>query len=307
MPAIVTLLHRVARSVGLAMVLLLAATGTAAATTGLPTGAAGRATATQGRATARTSEGYRATKVVTSRQVQHPVVIGHRGDPAQAPEETLPSFQAAIDDGADVLEFDIRWTEDGAMVAMHDATLDRTTNCSGTVESKTLAEIRSCDAGSWQGPQWAGTQVPTMQEIVALAKQFHRRIVPELKPESVSNAQLNAFAAVIADAGLQSSTVVQSFDADAVRRYSALKTGAATALVSSSSLFSAGELHTIGASYYLVSFASVTAHQVRAYQTARVRVWLFTVKTVSDNESAIALHPDGIVTNDVAETKNLLL
>ncbi len=77
----------------------------------------------------------------------HPV-IAHRGSSAEAPENTLPAFEAAIRRGADALELDVRLTADGAPVVIHDATLDRTTDGEGPVAAQALAELRTLDAGS---------------------------------------------------------------------------------------------------------------------------------------------------------------
>jgi glycerophosphoryl diester phosphodiesterase len=77
----------------------------------------------------------------------HPV-IAHRGSSAEAPENTLPAFEAAVRLGADAFELDVRLTADGAPVVIHDDTLDRTTDRSGLVRSHTLAELRSVDAGA---------------------------------------------------------------------------------------------------------------------------------------------------------------
>ncbi|HEY7614826.1 MAG TPA: glycerophosphodiester phosphodiesterase family protein, partial [Gemmatimonadales bacterium] len=81
----------------------------------------------------------------------HPV-IAHRGASAEAPENTLPAFEAATKGGADAFELDVRLTADGAPVVIHDATLDRTTDRMGPVRGLTLAELRSVDAGSRFAP-----------------------------------------------------------------------------------------------------------------------------------------------------------
>jgi glycerophosphoryl diester phosphodiesterase len=76
-------------------------------------------------------------------------VLGHRGARMVAPENTVPSFHAAIAEGAAGVELDIRQTADGALVCLHDAGLGRTTNGRGPVRERTLAEIRQLDAGFW--------------------------------------------------------------------------------------------------------------------------------------------------------------
>lgn len=75
-------------------------------------------------------------------------VIGHRGNCAHAPENTLESFRQAIALGVDALEFDVRLTRDGEVVVIHDPTVTRTTGAQGTVRSLTLQELRALDAGA---------------------------------------------------------------------------------------------------------------------------------------------------------------
>ena len=82
-----------------------------------------------------------------------PQIIAHRGASGTAPENTLPAFERAVALGARMIELDVQCTADGAVVVIHDWLLDRTTTGSGLVAEKTLAEIRSCDAGGWFGPE----------------------------------------------------------------------------------------------------------------------------------------------------------
>lgn len=76
------------------------------------------------------------------------LVIGHRGNRAHAPENTLESFREAVALGADAVEFDLRVSRDGVLVVMHDDTLDRTTDASGPVAARTAAELGRVDAGA---------------------------------------------------------------------------------------------------------------------------------------------------------------
>ena len=101
-------------------------------------------------------------------------VVGHRGNAAHAPENTIESFRQAIDLGVDALELDVHLSGDGHVVVIHDSTLDRTTSGSGRVERLTLAEIRATDAGARftrdGGKTWPyrghGVTVPTLDEVL---------------------------------------------------------------------------------------------------------------------------------------------
>lgn len=97
-------------------------------------------------------------------------VAAHRGWCTKYPENTIPALQAAIDLGVDQIEFDVRVTKDNELVVIHDETVDRTTNGTGLVREKTLAELRALDAGSHTGAEYAGLQIPTLLEVMELIK-----------------------------------------------------------------------------------------------------------------------------------------
>src|SRR5258706_4912106 len=76
-----------------------------------------------------------------------PRLFGHRGAAGVAPENTMPSFERAVAAGVGYLELDVHATRDGTVVALHDATLDRTTDATGRVRNRTLEDLHSIDAG----------------------------------------------------------------------------------------------------------------------------------------------------------------
>ncbi|WP_439116340.1 glycerophosphodiester phosphodiesterase [Paludifilum halophilum] len=100
--------------------------------------------------------------------------IAHRGASAYAPEHTIPSYEMGDRMKGDYIEIDLQMTQDGRLIAMHDETLDRTTDGTGLVKDHTLAEIKKLDAGSWfnkENPQYAkseyeGLEVPTLEEVI---------------------------------------------------------------------------------------------------------------------------------------------
>lgn len=97
-------------------------------------------------------------------------VLGHRGAKGHAPENTLVSFERAIELGATMAELDIHLSKDRELIVMHDATVDRTTNGTGIVSDLTLAEIKALDAGAWFDAAYRGHQVPTLQEVIDLTR-----------------------------------------------------------------------------------------------------------------------------------------
>ncbi|MDI1312749.1 glycerophosphodiester phosphodiesterase family protein [Prosthecobacter sp.] len=95
-------------------------------------------------------------------------LCAHRGDMGTHPENTIPALVEAVRLGAHMIEFDIQFTKDGALILMHDATVDRTTNGKGKVSDLTLAEIKALDAGAKLDARFAGTRIPTFEEALAV-------------------------------------------------------------------------------------------------------------------------------------------
>ena len=95
-------------------------------------------------------------------------VAAHRGNSRFFPENTLAAFRSALELKPDMLETDLHMTSDGHLVIMHDHLVDRTTDGTGLVREKTLAEMRALDAGAWKGEEFRGEKVPTFEEFLDL-------------------------------------------------------------------------------------------------------------------------------------------
>jgi glycerophosphoryl diester phosphodiesterase len=98
------------------------------------------------------------------------MAVAHRGAAKWAPENTLAAVKKAIELGYPYIELDVRYTRDRIPVIMHDRTVDRTTNGSGLLHKLTLDEARQLDAGSWFGAEFANERVPTLEEVLAMAR-----------------------------------------------------------------------------------------------------------------------------------------
>lgn len=95
-------------------------------------------------------------------------LCAHRGAMSTHPENTVPAFMEAVRLGAHMIEFDVQLTKDGALVLMHDATVNRTTDGKGKVSDLTLAEIKALDAGAKLDARFTGTRIPTFEEALAV-------------------------------------------------------------------------------------------------------------------------------------------
>lgn len=97
-----------------------------------------------------------------------PMNIAHRGAKGMAPENTLAAFRLGLSQGCEGIELDVHLTADDQIVVCHDMTLDRTTTGKGTIAEKSLAEIKTYDAGLWFGDEFKGETVPTLDEVFDL-------------------------------------------------------------------------------------------------------------------------------------------
>ena len=107
--------------------------------------------------------------MVKLKELEHPVVIAHRGFRSKYPENTLIAFDAAIQAGAPMIELDVTLSKDRKIVVIHDDTVNRTTNGTGNVKALTLAELKNLDAGTWFDTAFQDERLPTLEEVVDMA------------------------------------------------------------------------------------------------------------------------------------------
>lgn len=139
------------------------------------------------------------------------LAIAHRGASGYAPENTFAAFRKAVAMGASFIETDLQLSRDARFVAIHDPTVNRTTNGQGSVHDMTLGELRRLDAGSWFGSEFAGERIPTLEEILEFAKKHDVVFYLEMKPSGSWGGE-HALISAVRDAGEIARTVVISFD-----------------------------------------------------------------------------------------------
>ena len=104
-------------------------------------------------------------------------IVGHRGASHDAPENTLPAVKLGFEQGADAVEVDVFATADGRIVAIHDPNTKRVAGVKLDVARSTLADLRKLDVGSWKGERWAGTVIPTLEEVLEAVPEGRRLMI----------------------------------------------------------------------------------------------------------------------------------
>lgn len=153
-----------------------------------------------------------------------PFIIAHRGGSLEAPENTMASFKHAVNVGAKFVELDVQMSSDGALVIIHDDTLDRTTTGSGPISDYTLEELKQFDAGVKKGDQWKGESIPTLREVLDLCVEAGVGVVIELKSPYLYDGLVEKVAALLAEMWTRGAENLWciSFDHDSIRRMRSL-------------------------------------------------------------------------------------
>ncbi|MGB5052773.1 MAG: glycerophosphodiester phosphodiesterase family protein, partial [Nitrospirales bacterium] len=220
-------------------------------------------------------------------RVRKPLRIGHRGAAGHAPENTLAALELAIKYGVDMVEFDVRRSADGALVLLHDDSVDRTTNGEGSIEGLSLSVLRGLDAGG-------GERVPLLEEALACLSGRAGAMI-ELKVRGIAAD----VCAKVQGADFHGTVIYASFFHEELLRVRRLIGNALTlALIEDvpipSTAFFAIEAQ---ATHAGLALDAVTPALVQALHAKGIRVFVFTVDEPTDIGRMKLLGVDGIISN----------
>jgi glycerophosphoryl diester phosphodiesterase len=209
--------------------------------------------------------------------------IGHRGGAGLEPENTLRSFRRATAAGSDAVELDLRLTRDERLVVLHDATVNRTTDGSGSVAEMTLDELKCLDAG-------VGERVPTFEQVLEVTD---LPIYAELKVVEAAGP----LAAFIRERGLTKRVIPISFQPEALRQIKQCLSDLPVGLVLSGASSDPTSALGAGATHVSLEAAYLSAALVESYRRVGLRVTTWTVNEPEEMRRMIRLEVDGIVTD----------
>lgn len=219
------------------------------------------------------------------------VVIAHRGGPGDGfPEETMAAMRHA---GRlhTMLEFDMRWTADDRVVLLHDATLDRVTDCTGPVSDWTYADlVAQCPVG--------GQPIATLEDVVDYARDARLWIAPQFGHGDPTDARLAQVMAVIAGARMQSRTWMQSFTLALIGRVRAADPSHAVRYVFlTSAAVDPADVTAAGVRVVAPYLGRLTSAQVSGYHRHGLAVWPWTATNTTDLTRTRSLAADGVFTD----------
>ena len=235
-------------------------------------------------------------------------IVGHRGAAGVAPENTLPSFEAAWAAGVDWVETDVRLTRDAVPVLMHDATLDRTTTGQGAVSAVTWDELRRLDAGIRFAPDFAGTRVPRLADLLAAAA-GRSGVLIELKADTErADLLVQRVLAAVEAARATASVRLISFEPELLELIRRANPDAAlpTGLIASTAEGLVETARRLGCAAIHPRLTALCPELVAAARAAELRVNTWTANTAEQVRQAIDCGVDEITTDFPAMARQVV-
>lgn len=220
------------------------------------------------------------------------LVFGHRGAKGYAPMNTLPAFELALAQGAHGIELDVHRTRDGYPVIVHDFTVNHTTDGTGLVVEKTLAELKALDAGSWFSEEFRGVRVPTLDEVFeAVGRQLIINV--EIKAEGeASDGVEEVVLDCIRRHAMQSRVIVSSFNPPTLKRFRALAPDIAIGFLHYPGMDTFEAVRDLDYEAFHPFFETITAETIAEARSQQriVNTW-----TVNDPQVAVHLRDLGVL------------
>jgi glycerophosphoryl diester phosphodiesterase len=214
------------------------------------------------------------------------VIIGHRGAAGHAPENTLAAIRKGIDLGVDFVEIDVRRTADGVLVALHDETVNRTTNGKGRVDRLSLRDVKRFNAGN-------GEHIPTVGEVLEAAR---GRVGLMLELKVVGVAQTTT--AAVQEAGFKEPVIYASFLHNELSEVRSIDPEA-TLMVLFGRLPRApiARAREYRSSHVGLRHDTATRRLVDAFHEENLLVFVYTVDRPGDIQHALSIGVDGVISN----------
>jgi glycerophosphoryl diester phosphodiesterase len=226
-----------------------------------------------------------------------PWVIAHRGASGHAPENTLAAFERAVQLGAGFIETDLHLTRDARFVAIHDSTLERTTNGTGAVHDFTLQQLRELDAGKWFDREFMDEKIPTLEEVLAFARSNDVVFYLELKYNAAWGMH-HALVAALQNTESAARTVVISFDPRTLLAVHKLDPSLMLGLLVEDATRDPVQLAAeVGARQVCPTASLVTPPFVKKIHDQSLRVAAWTANSADEMRTLMSAGVDGIMTD----------
>ena len=232
-----------------------------------------------------------------------PLIMAHRGYSAAAPENTVPAFQKSIDEGFTAAELDVQMTKDGEIIVLHDSSLKRTTGLNKRVWEVTYDEIKDLDNGSFFSKEYAGTTIPTLDEVLKLCKdKLYLNI--EIKRTGHDDGITQKVVDIIADNDFFDECDITSQNYRTLEEVREINPDVLTAYTS---VIGIGDIQNLEAADIIsIQETFATYENINNLHTAGKRVFVWTVNESSTMQKLISLNVDAILTNNPGLCKSVI-
>lgn len=237
-------------------------------------------------------------------KVNKPLVCAHRGDNVNAPENTLPAFELAASENVKWIELDVHQTSDGVIIVNHDSSINRTTGYNMAIHEHTYDELVKCEMGTWMPGDYEHVKMPTLKEVLELAKRTNMNVQVEIKGHKDDvNFEENVLQ-VINEAGMHDNVMIISTDAARIQRIDELDHG----ISKSYCMFVAiGDLEDMTYSdHIMIEETNVTPGLVRRMHAEGKKVFCWTVDLDDTVQYLVSCGVDVIVTNNPTLISNAI-
>jgi glycerophosphoryl diester phosphodiesterase len=221
-------------------------------------------------------------------------VTAHRGHARAAPENTLSAVRAAIASGADYAEVDVQQTADGVVVLLHDRDLKRVAGVSRRLDELSYDQVRKLDVGSWFDPAFAGEPVPTLAEVVNLAR-GRIKLNIELKFFGPGRRLAGEVARLVREQDFESDCLITSLDYDALLEVKSTNPRLRTGLIVAHAL---GDVSRLEVEVLSVRADWLTDDVLRAAHRRGQEIHVWTVNDASQMARLAKRGVDNIITSD---------
>ena len=223
-----------------------------------------------------------------------PIVTSHRGYSSAAPENTLPAFQLAIDHDSDRAELDVQMTKDGVVMVTHDTSLRRCTGRNANIYDLTYGEVRKLDAGRWFSAKYAGTQIPTLEEVLDLCKGKIQLNI-EIKPSAATPDLEAETVRIIHEKGFEKDCVITSQSYETLCKVKELDPEIETGYILALGVGSFYDLP--DADFFSVEATFITSGMVQQIHKRGKTISAWTVNRKEDASDMLSLGVDDVITD----------
>ena len=226
------------------------------------------------------------------------------GDSKNAPENTMSAFVLAVENGADMIELDVRQTADGEFIIMHDESLSRTTNSDENVGEVTLEYIETLDAGSWFSEEYKGEKVPTLREVMEFAKENDVFLNIELKPADTDRDDVDGILQIREEYEYKDMCTLGSSKYSLLKEVKEKNPDIYTLYIMYMAFGNVGNMSHIDG--FSIKYTYISYDMVENIHEHKKKVYAWTVNNDEVIKKLLLYDVDGIITDNPYETKDTI-